>query len=553
MPEINTQPLILCEPNSIADQNDLATASLPGYKECHSLSFVWGCHEGDAFCRLIDDTYKEVIHWRRNLFKVPTGKNGNDFVCELARLLHAFQQNNPLERIALKAAMVLPVLLLQKPSAKSKCRDHSNSLGERLAKWHAGAIDELLLEGRTIQGRLTSQHHGERDAGKIAKACDRLVAAGNIKAATRLITEQGSGKPLKLSQVQSDGRTTKDHLLDKHPKPQPLRAQALYEGPVRSSLNHPVAFADISADAIWQTIQRMSGSAGPSGLDVSSWKRLCFSFSHASNDLCVAIAHLCKRLCTEYVDPAGLEALVACRLIALDKCSGVRPIGVGECLRRLIGRAVVQCTKMDILRVIGDQQLCVSHMAGCEAAIHTLTDIFETEECEAMLFVDASNAFNSINRQVALQNIQRIFPLLAPMIINTYRNPSHLFIDCESIMSREGVTQGDPLAMAFYAIATIPLIEKLRQDTLQVWYADDAAGAGKLSCLRAWWDKINELGPAFGYFPNATKSHILVKEDLLHEARDIFEGTNLQIITNGMGYLGGSIGSEQFAKDFIAS
>ena len=56
----------------------------------------------------------------------------------------------------------------------------------------------------------------------------------------------------------------------------------------------------------------------------------------------------------------------------------------------------------------------------------------------------------------ALQNIQRIFPLLAPMIINTYRIPSCLFIDGESIMSREGVIQGDPLAMAFYAIATIP-------------------------------------------------------------------------------------------------
>ena len=127
--------------------------------------------------------------------------------------------------------------------------------------------------------------------------------------------------------------------MDKHPKLQPLRAQALYEGPVRSSLNHPVAFAGISADAVQQTIQRMSGSAGPSGLDVSSWKRLCFSFSRASNDLCVAIAHLCKRLCTEYVDPAGLETLVAFQLIALDKCPGVRPISVGECLRRLIGRA----------------------------------------------------------------------------------------------------------------------------------------------------------------------------------------------------------------------
>ena len=157
-----------------------------------------------------------------------------------------------------------------------------------------------------------------------------------------------------LSQVQSDGRSTKDYLMDKHPKLQPLRAQALYEGPARSSLNPPVAFAGISADVIWQTIQRMSGSAGPSGLDVSSWKRICFSFSCASNDRCAAIALLGKRLCTDYVDPAGLEALVACWLIALDKYPGVRPNIVGECLMRLIGRAVVQCTKMNILHVIGD-------------------------------------------------------------------------------------------------------------------------------------------------------------------------------------------------------
>ena len=175
----------------------------------------------------------------------------------------------------------------------------------------------------------------------------------------------------------------------------------------------------------------------------------------ASNDLCVATALLCKRLCTEYVDPAGLEALVACRLIALDKCPGICPICVGECLRRLLGRPVVQCTKMEFLRAIGDQQLCVSHMAGYKAVLHTVTDIFETDEYEAMLFVYALKVFNSIN----CQNIQVIFPFLAPMIINTYRMSSCLFIDAESIMSREGVTQGNPLAMAFYAIATILLIE----------------------------------------------------------------------------------------------
>ena len=34
--------------------------------------------------------------------------------------------------------------------------------------------------------------------------------------------------------------------------------------------------------------------------------------------------------CTSYVDPTGITALVAGRLIALDKCPGLCPIGVGE-------------------------------------------------------------------------------------------------------------------------------------------------------------------------------------------------------------------------------
>ncbi len=34
--------------------------------------------------------------------------------------------------------------------------------------------------------------------------------------------------------------------------------------------------------------------------------------------------------------------------------------------------------------------------------------------------------------------------------------------------------------MPFYAIATVPLIRKLDSNIHQVWYADDAAGVGKL-------------------------------------------------------------------------
>jgi len=49
------------------------------------------------------------------------------------------------------------------------------------------------------------------------------------------------------------------------------------------------------------------------------------------------------------------------------------------------------------------------------------------------------------------------------------------------LMAKEGTTQGDPLAMPFYALATVPLIQKLTAPVTQVWYADhDAAACGKV-------------------------------------------------------------------------
>ena len=111
------------------------------------------------------------------------------------------------------------------------------------------------------------------------------------------------------------------------------------------------------------------------------------------------------------------------------------------------------------------------------------------------------------------------------MLINTYREPTDLFVDGDVLSSREGTTQGDPLAMSMYAIATAPLIQKLNADVTQIWYADDASGVGRLPCLRSWWDQINSLGPGFGYFANAVKTWLITKEEHLADAKETFAGT----------------------------
>jgi hypothetical protein len=80
------------------------------------------------------------------------------------------------------------------------------------------------------------------------------------------------------------------------------------------------------------------------------------------------------------------------------------------------------------------------------------------------------------------------------------------------------------------------LIRKLDGLCTQVWYADDS---GTIEQLHAWWDK---LGPAFGYFPNPTKTWIITKEDHHEKAITLFSDSGINITQDGRPYLGAAIG-----------
>ena len=117
-----------------------------------------------------------------------------------------------------------------------------------------------------------------------------------------------------------------------------------------------------------------------------------------------------------------------------------------------------------------------------------MRSIFSSDDTKAISLVDTSNGFNSSNGRVALRNVCHLCPTLANILINTYREPSELLVSSRVIWSEEGATQGDPLAMTLYALATIPLINRLGStpDVKQVWYADEASAAGHITSLRRW-------------------------------------------------------------------
>ena len=77
----------------------------------------------------------------------------------------------------------------------------------------------------------------------------------------------------------------------------------------------------------------------------------------------------------------------------------MRPIGIGEAARRIIAaKAILHITREDIQQAAGSLQLCAGQMAGAEAAIHGMNLAFHDQGSDAVLLVDAINAFNLINR-----------------------------------------------------------------------------------------------------------------------------------------------------------
>ena len=185
--------------------------------------FSWGIHNAEDFSQALEATYSETVHWRINSFKVPTGKAGKEFVQELSRLFSAFASAFSMESIALRAATVLPILLLQNPHRRSKAKEHATCLERRLSIWKEGNLNDLVLEGRTIQSRLP-KFNSPMAKQNLSCSFANLMFAGKTKAALDLLSQAQKGGILHLNDPSDpnnpDSPTVRDMLNSKHPQGQ---------------------------------------------------------------------------------------------------------------------------------------------------------------------------------------------------------------------------------------------------------------------------------------------------------------------------------------------
>ena len=122
-----------------------------------------------------------------------------------------------------------------------------------------------------------------------------------------------------------------------------------------------------------------------------------------------------RRLYTTLLSPDIPSPFLGCHIIALDKSLRVRPVGVCEVVQCIVVKAALYVIQNDIKAAAGPHQLCAGYIAGTEAVVHAVRSVFNHNDGDSILLVDATNAFISLNRSIALYSIQQLcqpYPLV---------------------------------------------------------------------------------------------------------------------------------------------
>ena len=226
-------------------------------------------------------------------------------------------------------------------------------------------------------------------------------------------------------------------------------------------------------------------------MDAIEWQSILVSnsFGATNSDLRKTFANVVKMLCTDITETQTIEAFFSFRLISIDENPGLRPIGVGEVLRRIAGK------------VIGSAFWHWFFTSMCEskswnrATAHLLNSLHNDENNEAMLLVDAINVFNLLHQQVFCYNISYIFPAISVFVQNYYNSLSTLFIiGGKEFKSSKSTAHGNSVSMATYDTGVIPLTNMVIEIVITsaeiqirvLAYVED---------LRKWLDNLNVIGP----------------------------------------------------------
>lgn len=241
--------------------------------------------------------------------------------------------------------------------------------------------------------------------------------------------------------------------------------------------------------------------------------------------------------------------------MALNKQGGgLRPIAIGETIRRLVSKCCCEATTEDCKVIFGPLQVGVATQGGAEASVHAarrLAAEFGDDPGKIMLKVDFSNAFNQVDRTEMLAQVYEKLPGLYRWVEYCYSSSAHLFFGVCLLASEAGVQQGDPLGPLLFSLVLHPLVLKIQHKfpnlLLNVWYLDDGCIVGDMVDVHEVFELLQEDGPSRGLFLNVKKNEIWWP---CRVGDDPFPAEVDRVSNEGVKLLGAPVGTKAYTTEF---
>ncbi|KAL3812075.1 hypothetical protein ACHAXA_002879 [Cyclostephanos tholiformis] len=281
------------------------------------------------------------------LYDLPNGRCAHRFLTTLTDLWAGVIQR----RWNSERPLVFQGVILRRVRGITRFHDVKPIVWNRLNAWDAGRYVAL------VKG-VEEAYLDSRQRTSLACRYDAMVLGGKVRAAIRMVTDRGAGGPYRPNDLDSkSGRPVIDVLRDKHP------------ACVVPSEEDFDAYHD--ADDLLDTMPVYCfEDAGPCGVEAEMLKRWLLCHGAHSERLRGVMADWVVWLSNGLPPYAAYRAVNTVWTVALDKCPGVRPLGVGKVWMHLWSDCSHMQTKSAATTACGNTQLCAGLRSGIEANLH---------------------------------------------------------------------------------------------------------------------------------------------------------------------------------------